>query len=291
MSVVASRIGVTSFSFYDMDIFEIADLLAGHDLGLEVHLNDFDAEIGDPRPLTQGGVWPRTFGRDKRLRLRRAAEALPVITVHGTPWDLNIIANNPWIREESVRQYEEAMDLARDVGAGTVTYHKGRASSPLTPADVVLERHIEFARRMAGRAEEYGIRTGLENGGDRSFFQAIIEAVDSPAWGHLLDIGHAIMHCQGNTDTVLEWIDALGVDRLTEIHAHNVLAWSVGVRGMFDHQPFDDGTCLDMPVIFRRLRHVGYDGPIIFEFVRNTAQKVIDACLRARDVICDAWAT
>ena len=70
MPPIESRIGVTSFAFCHMDIFEIADRLAERGLGLEVHLNDFDAEIGDPEPLIQGGVWPRTFGPQDRERLR-----------------------------------------------------------------------------------------------------------------------------------------------------------------------------------------------------------------------------
>ena len=49
---ISRRIGITSFAFYDMDIFEIVDLLAKHGFGMEVHPNDFDAEIGDPRPTT-----------------------------------------------------------------------------------------------------------------------------------------------------------------------------------------------------------------------------------------------
>ena len=289
MKPIESRIGVTSFSFYNMDIFEIAERLARRDLGLEIHLNDFDAEIGDPTPLVQGGVWPRTFGPDDRKRLLAIARDLPVLTVHGTPFDLNVAANNPGIREESSRQYEEAMDLGRDLGAAAVTYHPGRPSSQITPARVVLERHIEFARRIAKRAEQYGIPTGLENGGNVRFFLDIIEAVGSPLWGHLLDVGHAIMGCKGNTDTVLEWIDALGADNIVQVHAHNVLAWAAVGGGMIDHFPFEDGTCLDMRVIFARLREVEFDGPVILEIVQNTADKVVDACLRAREIICEAW--
>ena len=192
------------------------------------------------------------------------------------------------IREEPTRQYEEAVDLGRDLAAA-VTYHPGHPPCQITPARVDLERHIAFAKRLAPGAEEYGIPTGIENGGNVRFFLDIIKAVDSPRWGHLLDIGHAIMGCKGNTDTVLEWIDALGVERLTQIHAHNVLAWSAISGGLIDHFPFDDGTCLDMPVIFRRLREIGYGGPVILEIVQDTTDKVLDACCRARDVICEAW--
>jgi sugar phosphate isomerase/epimerase len=282
-------IGSTSWAFYNMDIFQIAELLGKNDLGLEIHLNDFDEEIGDPRPLVQGGVWPRTFGQEDRRKLRQITDTLPVLTVHGTPWDLNYLTNNPGIREESIRQYEEAMDMAHDLGAAAMTYHTSRGGTPLTPADVRLQRHVDFARRIAPRAERYSIPTGLENGADYNWFMDIIRAVDSPMWGHLLDIGHAIMKVKGDTDTVLEWIDYFGVERLSEIHAHNVIGWSAGHKGFFDHQTFEDGTCLDMPTIFAKLKDIGYTGPIIFEILQNTPQKVIDACLRAKDVVYKAY--
>ena len=289
MSEVESRIGVSSFTFYNMSIYEIAKLLGKNNLGLEIHLNDFDAEIGNPKPLTQGGVWPRTFGKGKREELKEAIKELPIVTVHGTPFDLNISANNPGIREESIKQYEEAMDFAYDIGSKTVTYHPGGYSSQIMPYSVYLERHIDFAKRIIKRAEKYGIRTGLENGNNISFFLKIIEEVNSPNWGHLLDIGHAIMGVKGDTRTVLNWIDKLGVENIVEIHAHNVLAWSAVGGGMIDHFPFEDGTCLEIKPIFRRLKEIGYQGPIIFEIVQNTAQKVIDACLRAKEIICEIW--
>ena len=66
MSSAKHGIGVTSWVFHSLDIFEIAEMLGRNDLGLEVHLNDFDCEMGNPGPLTMGGVWPRTFPETKR---------------------------------------------------------------------------------------------------------------------------------------------------------------------------------------------------------------------------------
>jgi len=289
VNTIKSRIGVTSLSFYNMNIFEIAELLGKHNLGLEVHLNDFDAVIGNPNPLTQGGVWPRSFGKEERKRLKEVVSNLNIVTVHGTPFDLNIAANNPGIREESIRQYEEAMDFANDIGCKIVTYHPGRYSSEIMPYNVYLKRHIEFAKRITKKAEKYGIQTGLENGNNPSFFLKIMEEVNSSYWGHLLDIGHAIIGCMGDTNTVLDWIDRLRVEKITEIHAHNVLAWAAVSGGMIDHFPFEEGTCLKMEPIFKKLKKIGYQGPIILEIVQNTTQKVIDACLRAKEIICNVW--
>ena len=292
------KIGVTSWVFCNTDIFEIADLLQKNDLGIEIHLNDFDMELGTPDPFVQGGVWPRTFGVEQRQKLKDIVTKMPVVTVHGTPYDINIVANNPAIREESIHQYEEAMDLARDVGAGTVTYHPGKPSGRMIPESLLIERHVEFANRISLRAEEYGIRTGLENQDKEDDFNHmanIRRQVSSPNWGHLLDIGQAIMGRRGDTtgmqggstDIVLKWIDALGADKIVQIHAHNVLGWSCVPAAMLQHRAFEDGNCLDMEVIFEKLKDIGFDGPIILEILENTPEKIIASSVRARDTICE----
>ena len=290
------RIGVTSWIFCNMDIFEIADLLLQNDLGLEIHLNDFDSELGTPDPFVQGGVWPRTFDAEQRQKLKDVVAKMPVVTVHGTPYDLNVAANNPAIREESIRQYEEAMDLARDIGAGTVTYHPGKPSGRMIPESVLIERHVEFANRISQRAEEHGIRTGFENQDKEDDFNHmanIRRQVNSHNWGHLLDIGQAIMGRRGDatgmhggaTNVVLEWIDALGADKIVQIHAHNVLGWSGVPAAMVQHRAFEDGNCLDMEVIFGKLKDIGFDGPIILEILENTPEKIIASSVSAKNMI------
>lgn len=292
------KVGVTSWVFCNMDIFEITDLLGQNDLGIEIHLNDFDSELGTPDPFVQGGVWPRTFDEQQRQKLKDIVAQMPVVTVHGTPYDLNVGANNPAIREESIRQYEEAMDFARDIGSGTVTYHPGKPSGRMIPQSVLVDRHVEFAKRISRRAEEYGIRCGFENQekeDDFNYMAKIRGQVDSPNWGHLLDIGQAIMGRRGEmsgmqsgaTDIVLEWIDALSVDSIVQIHAHNVLGWSGVPAAMLQHRAFEDGNCLDMDVIFGRLKDIGFDGPVILEILENTPEKIIESSIRARDVICE----
>ncbi len=292
------RIGVTSWVFSNMDIFEIAELLRKNDLGLEIHLNDFDNEVGNPVGFVQGGVWPRTFDQSQRQRLKEVVMELPVVTVHGTPYDVNIAANNPALREESVRQYEEAMNLARDIGAKTTTYHQGKPTSQVVSESIMISRHVEFAKRISRRAEEYGIRTGFENlekQDDFEYFAKIRQQVDSPNWGHHLDIAQVIMGRRGEmsgmpgtaTELVLDWIDGLGRETIVEIHAHNVLGWSGVPGGMLQHRAFEDGNCLDMQRIFGKLRDIEYEGPIILEILESTPEKIIESSVRAKNMICE----
>ena len=295
---ISHRIGVTSWVFCNLDIFEIAKILRDNDLGLEVHLNDFDNEVSNPEPFFQGGVWPRTFDENQRRKLKEIVAEMPVVTVHGTPYDINVAANNPALREESIRQYEEAMDLARDIGAKITTYHQGKPTSEVVSERMMIERHVEFAKRISRRAEEYGIRTGFENlekQDDFAYFAKIRQQVDSSNWGHLLDIAQAIMGRRGEmsgmpggtTALVLDWIEKLGVDTIVQIHAHNVLGWSGVPAGMVQHRSFEDGNCLDMEAIFGKLKEIGFEGPIILEILETTPEKIIESSVRAKNTICE----
>lgn len=285
---IADRIGSTSFAFHSMSIYDAIDLLEEADLGLEIHLGDFEAEIGDPWGRTQCGVWPRTCDARERARLCERLQDFRTLTVHGTPFDLNVAAINPGIREESVRQYLEAIEFAHDLGSRYVTYHLGRPSSAIDDPHRVLECNVEFGKRASDLAEKYDIILGMENGNDIARFKETIDRIDRDNFGLLLDIGHAVMNPRGDTDTVLEWIEAFA-GKIVEVHAHNVLSWAAVGAHAIDHQAFDAGTCLDMPVIFKALKQARFEGPIIFEIVEPTADQVITKCKEAREVIVEAW--
>ena len=285
---IADRIGCTSFAFHSMSIYGAIDLLEEAGLGLEIHLGDFEAEIGDPWGMTQCGVWPRTCDAGERASLCRRLQDFRMLTVHGTPFDLNVAAINPGIREESACQYLEAIEFAHDLGSRYVTYHLGRASSAIDDPRRVLECNVGFGKRASDLAAEYGIMLGMENGNDIAWFKETIDRIDRGNFGLLLDIGHAVMDPRGNTPTVLRWIEAFA-GKIVEVHAHDVLSWAAVGQHAIDHQAFDAGTCLDMPVIFRALKQAGFEGPIIFEIVEPRADQVIAKCREAREVIVGAW--
>jgi len=285
---IADRIGSTSFAFHSMSIYDAIDLLEKAGLGLEIHLGDCEAEIGDPWGMTQCGVRPRARDARERARLRDRLRDFTTLTVHGTPFDLDAAAINPGIREESARQYLEAIELAHDLGSHYVTYHLGRPCSAIDDPRRMLECNVEFGKRASDLAETYDITLGMENGNDIAWVRETIDRVDRANFGLLLDIGHAVMNPRRSTDTVLQWIEAFA-GKIVEVHAHSVLSWAAVASHAIDHQAFDAGTCLDMPVIFRALKGAGFDGPIIFEIVEPRADQVIAKCQEAQEVIVQAW--
>jgi len=58
------------------------------------------------------------------------AEGLQIsVSLHAASYDVNIASSNPGIRRESLRQIEESLRTAGEVGAGLVVVHAGRLSS------------------------------------------------------------------------------------------------------------------------------------------------------------------
>ncbi|MCK4649202.1 sugar phosphate isomerase/epimerase [bacterium] len=250
----------------------------------EIHLGTFEGCFGNPWLIPHAGVWPRTFSKQERKKLKEELQSFDRVIIHGTPTDVNIAALNPGIREESQRQYIEAIELAADTGVKYVTFHPGRQSNSVHNPKEVRKHNINFALRVLPLAEKYNLCIAYE-----SFDLELLKAIKNPRFGLLLDMGHAVMGAsRGDTNTILEWIDKIG-KRLIEVHAHNVMNWAeVPERGIA-HRSFDYGTCLDLTAISRKLKKVGYLNPIIFEILEPTAERTIEKCLQAKETILKVW--
>ena len=72
--------------------------------------------------------WPRDWSAADRTAFRRLYESLGLhlSSVNPTFLDLNMASPNPGIREETIRQLRETIQLAHDLGAGIVVVAGGR---------------------------------------------------------------------------------------------------------------------------------------------------------------------
>ena len=281
---IESFIGVSTNVLPQIDIWEAIKLVnkAGFK-AFEIHLGTFEGCFGNPWLVPHAGVWPRTFTEQERKRLREEIQCFDVVIIHGTPIDVNIAALNPGIREESQRQYREAIELAGEIGAKYVTFHPGRPSNSLHNPEEIRKHNVDFILKMLPLIEKYKLKVGYE-----CFDLKLLDAIKNPNFGLLLDMGHAVSYHRGNTDTVLEWIDRIG-ERLIEVHAHDVMNWAEVPERAIAHRSFDYGTCLDLSRISLKLKENGYLGPIIFEILEPTAEKTIEKCLHAKEIILKAW--
>ncbi len=110
--------------------------------------------------LCEGPQWPRTA--DARGILSALGGNGLDVYLHSPTIDLNPASMNPGIREETLRQLRETVDLAAAIGAGYVTTHPG-----IVHKDKVRHIGAEFAKQVLGEAADYarseGVVLSIEN--------------------------------------------------------------------------------------------------------------------------------
>ncbi|MFI5341378.1 MAG: sugar phosphate isomerase/epimerase family protein, partial [Candidatus Methylomirabilales bacterium] len=79
--------------------------------------------------------WPRNWSSADRVAFRKLYESqgLRLTSVNPTFLDLNMASPNPGIRDESIRQLRETIQLAHDIGAGIVVAIAGRKHALIAP--------------------------------------------------------------------------------------------------------------------------------------------------------------
>lgn len=116
--------------------------------------------FGAVEVLCEGPQWPRQA--DAHLICATFAGRGVELYLHSPTIDLNPASVNTGIREETLRQLREAIDMARAAGAKYVTTHPG-----IVHKDKVRGICAEFARQVLGEAADYarsaGVVLSLEN--------------------------------------------------------------------------------------------------------------------------------
>lgn len=145
--------------------------------------------------LCEGPQWPRNADAGS---IRESTEGGDLeICLHSPTIDLNPASVNPGIRDETLRQLRETVDMGAAIGAGYVTTHPG-----IVHKDKVRGICSEFAKQVLGEAADYarsaGVTLSIENmPASRQYL------CNSPAelsdfrthckCGVTVDVGHAIL--------------------------------------------------------------------------------------------------
>ncbi|OGV36954.1 MAG: hypothetical protein A2020_16340 [Lentisphaerae bacterium GWF2_45_14] len=288
---IEDYVGISTNVMTGVDIGEAVELTRKYGLTcMEIHLGDFDAAVGNPWMIPHAGIWPRTFSKADRIKLKKELSHIKNLVIHGTPSDVNIAAINPGIREESQRQYREALDLAIDLDAKWMTYHEGRPSNSVVPPAYARDKNVEFINSIMEKAESAGIKLAYEN-----FDEKYLVEITNKNFGILLDTGHAVMdrnkfapEGRGDTQTILNWIDFLG-PRLIEMHIHNVINWAeVPIRGIA-HRSFEYGLCLNLEQIVKKLKEKNLIVPMISEIYEPTAEIAVQTLAKTKEKIIEYY--
>jgi sugar phosphate isomerase/epimerase len=157
------------------------------------------------------------------------------LTIHSPIVDLNPASVNVGIREETVKQLNETVDLAASIDASTVTTHPGyveRINERLTKRS--LELALKSLENWAQYAEDVGIEPAVENMPYNSKYfctdvaqhKFVVETCGTSA---TIDVGHA-----HTNDAIREFLQA-------DLHvAHYHVSDNDGRRDQ--HLPIGKGT-------------------------------------------------
>ena len=157
-----------------------------------------------------------------------------------------------------------AIDLAAAIGAPVVSLWSGSRPAGSTAAAGELDRRlVDGLARLCPRAAEAGVMIGFEpepgmHIESMSDFDRIATAVDHPALGLTLDVGHAHLTEDSAPATVRRY-----AARLVNAHLEGMR------RPVHDHLLPWEGD-IDLLAVLAALDEVGYGGPATFELSRHS---------------------
>ena len=186
-----------------------------------------------------------------------------------------LLSDAPAERRRRFDFLRDCVHIARDLGAGEVSFWSGSPPDD-TPAEVLRPRLVEQCRTLAEDASIAGVRLAFEPEpgmwiDTMACAGELLSAVDHPAFGLTLDVGH--LQCLGELPISKYLIDYR--DRLWNVHIEDMKT------GIHDHAMFGEGD-IDFADVFEGLNAAQYRGGLYVELSRHshdaveTARRAID---------------
>lgn len=205
--------------------------------------------------------WPRGWSGADRAAFRRHYEGcgLRMSSLNPTFLDLNLASPNPGIREETVRQLRETVELAHDLGAAMVLVTAGKKHPLIAPDPEYLWGIVkEGLETILTDCDRFGVVLGLENGWtviDRAEQMVRMGRELGPArLGLVYDVANAFM-----VEPVEQGL-ALVRDDLAMVQLSDTDPPRWG------HDRIGSGR-IDFAAVTRKVREIGFAGPTIMEIV------------------------
>jgi sugar phosphate isomerase/epimerase len=212
--------------------------------------------------------WPREWAGPDRKGFRQLVESLGlrVSSVNPTFLDINLASPNPGIRDESIRQLRETIQLAHDIGAGIVVAPAGRKHMLLAPDQSILWGHVkEGLETLLADCEWLGVTFGLENAYNvipsASLMVQMCRELRHPKLKLVYDVANATM-----VESPLD-----GLEMVAPYLA--LLHFSDTDKKAWGHDRIGTGG-IDFAAVTAKVRALEYNGPAIMEIVdRKTPEE------------------
>ncbi|UCF92376.1 MAG: sugar phosphate isomerase/epimerase [Desulfobacterales bacterium] len=205
-------------------------------------------------------MFARNLDASQRSALKKAIEqrGLQLVSLQPTYYDLNIISVNPAIREESIRQIIENIELAGDLGAKILVLVTGRRH-PLLPLPMqnAWSLALDAIHRINEVARKQGVIVGIENVRNQfvdrgSDVRKMVEDSGDKNIRAVIDVANANM-----VESPLYALEAVK-EYLVLVHLsdNDGQTWT--------HSPTGSGN-IDFKNILNKLEEIKYAGPCILE--------------------------
>jgi len=243
------RIGTSTRVFWQYPVVKAIDSIAS--VGYEA------VEIWAEHPQAM----PRKLDKGQREAIKQAIGRHGLlVTLHATFRDLNLVSLNPLIRDESVKQVRESIELAHDLGARCVCVHPGRLTGSRDSLTEAWQLTFDVFQDLANSAMDLGTVLAVENMENRNqeFIVTpedcvqLVNTIKKPNVGITLDIAHA------NTTGRLK--DFVGKVAGAIVHIH--LSDNTGAKPV--HMPIGEGK-IDILSVLTDLKRESYNGLIVIE--------------------------
>ena len=213
----------------DAEVLSVLNLCKNNGLGIEIqgfyNPNLIDTEeskelLNKYKQILEGFQWGRSL--------------------HAPFWDLNLGSKNPMVKEATMKAFNYAYKVAKELGCTEIVVHNG-----FVPNTSFYEGWVRNAVAFWNdffSDKDNSITMMVENQceEDSTVLKMEIDAVNDPRLKVCLDVGHA--HANSNMSAE-EWIVTLG-DRIGYLHLHNNHGKQIGVPSYKndEHLGLEDGT-------------------------------------------------
>ena len=205
--------------------------------------------------------WPRDWSAADRTAFRRLYESLGLhlSSVNPTYLDLNMASPNPGIREETIRQLRETIQLAHDLGAGIVVAAGGRKHVLIAPDQSYVWNLVKVGlESLLPDCERLGVTFGLENGYNVTHTAELMvkmcRDLPQPKLKLVYDVANATM-----VESPLDGLEMVAKDlALLHLSDTNDKVWG--------HDRIGTGV-IDFAAVTEKVKKISYVGPTIMEVV------------------------
>ena len=213
----------------DAEVGKVLDLCIDNNLGIEI----------------QGFYNPNLIGTEETKELLSKYKNVLINfkggrSLHAPFWDLNLGTKNPMIKEATMKAFNYAYDVAKELECTEIVVHNGFIPNTSFYEGWVKNATAFWQEFFSDKDDSITMMIENQCEEDSEVLVREIDSVNDPRLKVCLDIGHA----NANSNMSVEnWIVTLG-DRIGYLHLHNNHGKKVGRPSYMndEHLGIDDGT-------------------------------------------------